>query len=192
MNVLDYVENELLTCLCSMLREQGRPACECHHFGGDVPPVGDRCQRSTTGENGQVWVRRASTAIEVDPDDRTFGGICGGSWQTQIELGIYRCITAIPTEEGGAPPAPYYDADRELLAADRATLAEVLCCWPLAGSPPQPVPFDVSVSVVAAQIVPLGPTGGCAGSLMMVAVETALTVEEDEEPIFISGPAGAS
>lgn len=191
MIVLDYIENELLSCLCSMLRAEGRPACECHHFGGDGPPVGDRCQQSTTGENGQVWVRRVSMAIEADEDEVTFSGFpCGGTWQTQIELGIYRCIQAVPSEDGAAPPAPYYDADRDLLAADRATLARVLCCWPLAGAPPVPLPFELSIAVIGAQVLPLGPTGGCAGSVMTIVVNTGLVVEESDEPVIVSGPAG--
>jgi hypothetical protein len=178
-NVLDYLEDELLSCLCSMLRTEGRPACECHHFGGDVPPVGDRCQANTAGENGQVWVRRISQAIEIDPEDITFGGLpCASSWQAQIELGIYRCITAIPDDNGNAPSPAAYDADRDLLAADRATLAQVLCCWPLVGEPPTPVPFDLPISVIAAQILPLGPTGGCAGSLLTLVVNAPLIVEE--------------
>lgn len=194
MNVLDYLENELLSCLCSALRTEGRPPCECHHFGGDVPPVGDRCQANTAGENGQVWVRRVSAAIEADEEAVTFSGFaCGSSvWQAQIELGIYRCITAIPDDNGNAPPPTAYDADRELLAADRATLAQALCCWPLAGEPPQPVPFELSIGLIGAQILPIGPSGGCAGSVMTIVVNTPLTVEESSEPIFISGPAGAS
>jgi hypothetical protein len=192
MIVLDYIENELLSCLCSMLRTEGRPACECHHFGGDVPPVGDRCQANTAGENGQVWVRRVSQAMENDGEDTTFGNFpCGSAWQAQIELGIYRCITAVPDDNGNAPPPTAYDADRDLLAADRATLAQVLCCWPLSGQPPAPLPFELSITVVAAQILPMGPTGGCAGSFMTIAVDTSLTVEEESGPIYVSGPAGA-
>lgn len=195
MNVLDYIENELLTCLCSMLRTEGRPACTCHHFGGDVPPVGDRCQANTAGENGQVWVRRISSAIEASDEDTTFSGwACGGGiWQSQIELGIYRCISAIPDENGNAPSPGAYDADREMLAADRASLASALCCWPLSGLPPQTLPFDLSVEVVGAQILPLGPTGGCAGSAMTVIINTPLTVDEggQEDQIFLSRPAGA-
>lgn len=179
MNVLDYLENELLSCLCSMLRDEGRPACECHHFGGDVPPVGDRCSANTSGENGQVWVRRVSQAMEADAEDLTFAGFtCDASWQAQIELGVYRCITAIPDDNGNAPPPAAYDADRDLLAADRATLAQVLCCWPLAGEPPTLLPFELSISVIAAQILPMGPTGGCAGSTLTLVVNTPLTAEE--------------
>lgn len=194
MNVLDYIENELLTCLCSTLRTEGRPTCTCHHFGGDVPPVGDRCQANTAGENGQVWVRRASSAIEAEADEVTFGGwACSGSvWQSQIELGIYRCISAIPDENGNAPAPSAYDADRELLAADRATLAQVLCCWPLAGAPPARLPFELSIAVIGAQVLPLGPTGGCAGSVMTIVVNTGLVVEESAEPVFVSGPAGGA
>lgn len=190
MNVLDYIENELLTCLCEALITEGRPVCECHHFAGDVPPVGDRCQANTAGQNGQAWVRRASTAIEADADMTTFAGFtCDGTWQAQIEIGIYRCISAVPDESGNAPSPSAYNADRELLAADRATLAQVLCCWPLSGEPAVQQPFELGITVVGAQILPLGPTGGCAGSVMMLVVNTALTAQEEEGPIFVSGPA---
>lgn len=197
MNVLDYLEDELLSCLCSMLATEGRPACACHHYGGEEPPVGDRCAANeTTGENGQVWVRRVQQIIQADPEDVTFAGApCGGVWRALIELGIYRCISAVPDESGSAPPPENYDADRDLLAADRATLAQVLCCWPLAGEPPvtdppAPLPFELAISVLSAEIVPTGPTGGCAGSILTVMVDTALTAEETADPVWVSGPAG--
>lgn len=178
-NVLDYLENELLSCLCSALATEGRPACACHHFGGEDPPVGDRCSTNDAGENGQVWVRRVNQFMQVETQDVTFGGVpCGDVWQATIELGIYRCITAIPTESGAAPPPENYDADRDLLAADRATLAQVLCCWPLAGSPPGPEAPDIGVSVLSADISPTGPTGACAGSILTLGISAALTVEE--------------
>lgn len=195
-NVLDFVENELRTCLCEMLISEGRPVCACHHFGGEDPPVGDRCSTNAAGENGQAWVRRVSQSFEADPDQVTFAGqACGASWTAVIEVGIYRCIQAIPNEDGSAPDPELYNADRELLAADRATLAQVLCCWPLAGEPPEPVDFELSVAVTAAQIVPTGPTGSCAGSIMTITLETGGLVEEEAvEPIgfvgFVSRPAG--
>lgn len=192
MNILDFIENELLTCLCEALIAEGRPVCACHHFAGISPPVGDRCN-STETENGQAWIRRVSQAFAADPEEVTFGGqACGAAWTAEIELGIYRCIEGVPDEDGNAPPVEAYDADRELLAADRATLAQVLCCWPLAGEPPTPVDFDFSLTVTGAQITPVGPTGKCGGSLMTIALQTsALVEEEDDEPIgFVSRPAG--
>ena len=179
MNVLDYIENELLSCLCEMLASEGRPACACHHFGGEDPPVGDRCSTNDAGENGQVWVRRVSQSVQVNLDEVTFGGApCGGAWEAVIELGIYRCISAVPVEGGGAPPPEDYDADRDLLAADRASLAQVLCCWPLAGSPPDMQAPDIGASVLSASIVPTGPTGACAGSILTLVVNAPLTVED--------------
>lgn len=197
MNVLDLVEDELLTCLCEMLITEGRPVCACHHFGGEDPPVGDRCSTNDDGQNGQAWIRRVSQSFVVDPEQITFGGeACGSSWQADIEVGIYRCIQAVPDELGDAPPVEFYAADRELLAADRATLARVLCCWPLAGTPPVPVDYTLSLSVTGAAIVPTGPSGKCAGSILTISLETGTLVEEeDEEPIgfvgFVSRPAGA-
>jgi hypothetical protein len=220
-NVLDYIEDELLSCLCNMLATEGRPACACHHYGGEEPPVGDRCSSNDAGKNGQVWVRRVQASLTAEREDVTFAGApCGGIWQAVIELGIYRCISAVPGDDGTAPPVEHYDADRDLLAADRATLAQVLCCWPLGGDAPVPppiqagvaadatdptgmtvevtwnnptalpLPFEMDVSVLGATILPTGPTGACAGSILTITVVTALTAEEEAEPIWVSGPAG--
>lgn len=199
MNILDFVENALRTCLCEMLIAEGRPVCACHHFGGAAPPVGDRCNATET-QNGQAWVRRVSQVFSVDPETITFGGQdCGAGWAAEIELGIYRCIQGVPEDDGKAPDVELYNADRELLAADRATLARVLCCWPLAGEPPEPVDFDFSLNVTGAQILPSGPSGKCGGSIMTIALQTTALVEDDsgggqdgEEPIgfFVSRPAG--
>lgn len=179
MNVLDYIEDELLSCLCSMLATEGRPACVCHHYGGEDPPVGDRCSANDEGENGQVWIRRVQQQMRADADTITFAGVaCGGSWRTVIELGIYRCISAVPGDNGAAPPPENYDADRDLLAADRASLTRVLCCWPLAGEPPEPVAFDLSINIVSADISPTGPTGACGGSILTVTIDSLLTVED--------------
>lgn len=181
-NVLDYVENELLSCLCSMLATEGRPTCVCHHYGGEDPPVGDRCSTDGNGANGQAWIRRVQQTLQLDTDRLTFGGVvCGGMWQAVIELGVYRCISAVPDEQGAAPPPENYDADRDLLAADRATLAQVLCCWPLSGTTPPGQSFDIYLDVLTAEIVPTGPTGGCAGSILMVTIAAPLTVEEPQQ-----------
>lgn len=179
MNVLDYIEDALLSCLCNMLATEGRPACACHHYGGEDPPVGDRCSSNAEGENGQVWVRRVNQFFQSESEDITFGGVpCGGIWQATIELGIYRCISAVPSESGEAPPPEHYDADRDLLAADRTTLTQVLCCWPLGGLPPAPSLPDIGVSVTSADISPTGPTGACAGSILTLGLLAPLTVEE--------------
>lgn len=179
MNVLDYIENELLSCLCSMLATEGRPTCVCHHYGGEDPPVGDRCSSDGEGANGQAWVRRVQQLLQADADELTFGGTpCAGMWQVVIELGVYRCISAVPDDNGTAPPPENYDADRDLLAADRATLAQVLCCWPLSGTPPEPQPFEIGLNVLSAEIVPTGPTGACAGSILTLIVNAPLTVED--------------
>lgn len=187
-NVLDFVENELRTCLCELLIAEGRPVCACHHFGGEDPPVGDRCSTNDAGENGQAWVRRVSQTFNTSPDDFTFGGVACGveAWTAQIEVGIYRCIQAIPNEDGSAPDVELYNADRELLAADRATLAQVLCCWPLAGEPVEPPGFELSVTVTSASIVPTGPTGSCAGSILTLVVDSALTAVEPEASLVAS------
>lgn len=194
MNLLDELENLLLLCLCEKLATAGRPVCVCQHYAGERPPVGDRCSQEN-GANGQAWIRRGSSAMGIDPDQITFAGLpCGGGtlWGTDIELGIYRCISAVPTPEGNAPAPEAYTADRDLIMADRATLAEVLCCWPFAGEPPEGYEFDMSgIAIAAVNMETTGPTGSCAGSIMTLTVDAALIAPPLEaEPLFVSGPAG--
>lgn len=182
MNVLDFVENELLTCLCERLIDEGRPVCVCHHYAGESRPPSDRCGKSPDGGNGQAWIRRGISQVEHNTERITIGGVaCGSSeWITTIELGIYRCLTAVPGEKGKPPRVEAYAADRELIAADRATLAAVLCCWPLAGEPPAPVKFDLALTVLSAQIASTDPQGACSGSVLTIVLRTAL--ETDETP----------
>lgn len=222
MNLLDELENLLLLCLCEKLVVAGRPTCVCQHYAGEAPPVGDRCSQEN-GANGQAWIRRGGSLMGVDNDEITFAGIpcgAGSQWGTDIELGIYRCISAVPTAEGQAPSPEQYAADRELLMADRATLAEVLCCWPFAGEPPAGYEFDLSgVAITGVTMETTGPTGSCAGTIMTITVDSGLiapsllpsmlvaSVDADpEDPtgqtavvtwrneaapeVFISGPAG--
>jgi hypothetical protein len=178
-NLLDELENLLLLCLCEKLAVAGRPTCVCQHYGGEEPPVGDRCSQEN-GANGQAWIRREGSELVVDEDQITFAGLpcgAGSAWNTTIELGVYRCISAIPTEGGAAPAPEQYAADRELLAADRATLAEILCCWPFAGEPPEGYEFDLSgIAITGASIAPTGPSGSCAGSILTLIVSSPLTV----------------
>lgn len=199
MNLLDELENLLLLCLCEKLAAAARPVCACHHYGGETPPPGDRCSQEN-GRNGQAWVRRVSSQLTSEADDITFAGVpcgAGSDWTTIIELGVYRCITAIPAEDGSAPPPENYDADRALLAADRATLAELLCCWPFAGTPPEDYPYDMSgIALTRSEITPTGPTGSCAGSVLTLTISSALIAPALEElqgiQVFVSGPAGGA
>lgn len=197
MNLLDELENLLLLCLCEKLAAAARPVCACQHYGGENPPPGDRCSHQD-GLNGQAWIRRVASQLTSEPDEITFAGVpcgAGSSWTTIIEIGIYRCISAVPDENGAAPPVEDYDADRELLAADRATLAEILCCWPFAGDPPEDYPYDMSgIAITRSDILPTGPTGSCGGSILTLTVTSALIAPEVAElagvPVFVSGPAG--
>lgn len=199
MNLLDELENLLLLCLCEKLAAEDRPVCACQHYGGETPPPGDRCSQDV-GLNGQAWVRRVSSTLISQADQITFAGVpcgAGSAWNTVIELGIYRCISAIPAEDGSAPPVEAYAADRALLAADRATLAEVLCCWPLAGEAPEDYEFDMSgIAMLRAELVPTGPTGSCAGSILQITFASPLIAPELETvgqvQLFVSRAAGGS
>ena len=135
-NALDYLENELLSCLCDMLATEGRPACACHHFGGEDPPGVTGARRMTRARTARCGCAASRRRCRSAWRKSRSAGCRAAARDAVIELGIYRCISAVPVEGGGAPPPEDDDADRDLLAADRASLAQVLCCWPLAGSPP--------------------------------------------------------
>jgi len=209
---LGNLENGLLACLCAMLAAEGRPVCVCHFYAGDTRPPADRCQSNNIGGNGQAWLRRDVSVLRTSNTLPTFGGgtCSSGSWQTTIELGIYRCISAVPGEKGQAPTPEQYLDDRTMFNADKQTLYQVLCCD--AWDDP-----TLQVSVVNASIDPIGPSGACGGSVLQITVEgdptdtdgaaqellmtvtgdpadptgmTALAAWTVQGP-FVSGPAGA-
>lgn len=184
--LLDQLEDELKDCLCRMLEEEGRPVCACHHFAGETLPVSDRCD-SENGTNGQAWLRRVRSSLSTRSGRATFGAeICGeGGWETVIELGIYRCISAVPDDQGNAPPVEAYNADRELLNLDKYTLSRVLCCetWE------NPDVMD-GFSISSVQIEPNGPKGACSGSILTMVVTGDPMVILPDEAGFVSGPAG--
>lgn len=189
MDVLAFLEAQLLTCLCEMLATEGRPVCACHKFGGASLPVADRCKRNDAGENGQAWVRRAQQSLQQSEDGTFTGQPCSGAWSDTIELGIYRCLKAVPNEKGQAPPVEYYDEDYDLLTADRLTLSRVLCCDVLRADATLPV--NAVFTVEEAEISPHGPSGACGGSILTLRISTVLeSTERDPEQLFVSQAAG--
>jgi hypothetical protein len=188
---LDQFEDDLLACLCELLITEGRPVCACHHYGGARRQPADRCGESD-GANGQAWLRRdESVWTPQDGSQMTWGGsFCGAgsAWQTEIEVGIYRCIKAVQQDKV-APDPDLYNQDRELLAADRQTLYQVLCCdaWD-----DDNYPFGL----LSAQVSPQGPMGACAGSILTFSISGDPTVTDEPVPapepemVFVSGPAG--
>lgn len=185
--VLDRLEKELIDCLCRLLEEEARPTCICHLYAGENRPVSDRCN-SKGDANGQAWLRRGTSTLVTSAGRPTFGGgLCGSGsgWETTIELGIYRCITAVPGEKGEAPSKEKYEADRALMDADKQTLYGVLCCdtW---NDPDLMNAF----SIVAARVDPIGPNGACGGSMLTIQVAGEPTEMVEEEVGFVSAPAG--
>jgi hypothetical protein len=196
--LIDQLENALLTCLCEMLVEDGRPVCACHHYHGATRPPGDRCGTDGNGGNGMAWLRRDDSEMSPQGESalRTWGGgICGASqqWRTTIEIGIRRCISAVQ-EDTTPPPTDAYDADRELLNADKQVLYRVLCCDVWSDDPG----FDV----VSARVEPLGPLGKCSGSILTIELAGDVMATDDvvvpvpdavaRPVVYISGPAGVA
>lgn len=185
---IDQLENELLACLCRMLSEEGRPPCVCHFYSGDDRPPADRCSTNSAGGNGQAWLRRDTSQLSTSSGNETFGGgICaaGNGWETVIELGIYRCISAVADDNGRAPSVESYNDDRELMNADKQTLYRVLCCdtWDDQDA------VD-SFGIREVRLEPLSPKGGCAGSSLTITVSGNPSSFVADNPGFASSPAG--
>jgi hypothetical protein len=207
--LLDQLENDLLACLCRLLMEEGRPVCACHHYAGEARPPADRC--GTDGAaNGMAWLRRDSSEFVLRAESLTWsGGSCSGSeWQVTLELGVRRCIKALP--QGDNPPHPdLYTQDRELLTADYHTLMRVLCCDVFVGD------NDHGFTVEGGSVEPLGPQGACSGNVLTLTLSGDPQATDDPEieamvtgaaadptgytaqvswatpPVYVSGPAGA-
>lgn len=188
MALIDEFEDQLLACLCRMLEEEGRPVCACHFYAGENRPPADRCGTNDTGGNGQAWLRRDTSQLSTSGGRATFGGgICGegDGWETTIELGIYRCITAVPDDNGKAPPKEAYDDDRALMNFDKQTLYRVLCCevWDNQDA------ID-AFTINQVRLDPIGPQGACGGASLLIRVTGNPMDTSVEEPGFASAPAG--
>lgn len=109
--------------------------------GGEV--AWDQCDCE-----GQAWARFV-TATPVLGTRKANGQSCVEWWDVTFAVGVLRCVKG-PTQRGILPSGEQISADGERFATDLVTLMTAIEC-------------DGFVRQIG-QALPLGPSGGCAGS----------------------------
>lgn len=155
------VVQALVACLCQQLTRTPRgPVCHCCVVWGDQPPPADVCGcdcvvgTPPVAGSGQAWARIVGI---------TYGGRCPGGITVDVELGVLRCVTAQPDEVTGVVDCAAAEADAVAFAADMAALRRAPKCCAALG--------DKTWRV--ANVLPVGPAGGCAGSIARVGIDMA-------------------
>lgn len=129
--------------------------CDCDGRDADDQPA-----------TGSAYVR----VSQITPADLTGQGQrrassirpqrCGHAWIVTYELGIMRCYPT--TQDGGPLPAAQVDQAAQRFLSDQAAVMRTInCCTYL----------DRHSGIEVVQIVPVGPSGGCAGSVGTIRVQ---------------------
>lgn len=154
----------LLECLCQTLNaEPYTPVCRCcARHSQSFPPM-DACDCSCTvgnppaDGNGEAWVRVVRTYSATN-QSRIPG--CPTLLVIELQLGIYRCISGVPDQDGTPPGCEAITNDALLMLNDAAAMRRAaMCCSAIA---------DLDPVIGAYQ--PIGPSGGCAGGALTVTV----------------------
>lgn len=172
------VLNALRECLRAQLVDVGNPVCHLPVIWGDSPLPAQRCDcECGAWGNGEGWVR--ITRVEQTPrlPGRTAGrrpgagsrywpDVCSGGvlvWDTQIEMGVWRCAPTLDGTTGAPPGDDEYDAHTQTILNDMAALTRTwACCTYLQD---REIPHQVET------VVPSGPAGGCSGAIASGRVE---------------------
>lgn len=165
--VVGIVEG-LTTCLCLAAEAAGAPLCMCCPVHTDRPPAADgcSCQCTKIGPDGRPvagkglgWVRTVNEELIPGPTGAgrpRAGCRPPGKWRVTVEIGILRCI--VSANQAQPPTCDQRRQDHARAKADEWLLRWLVqCCPALQG-----------IGLFSARIVPLGPSGGCAGSIMQI------------------------
>ncbi|MEU6932881.1 hypothetical protein AB0A05_27405 [Streptomyces sp. NPDC046374] len=166
--IMEEILGGLATCLCTTLARAGRPACCCMWYRGSGRPPMDYCHCDCEDGEGQgvAWVRMLNmeNAAMTGTNPRISGfradcAIPAPRWRMTVELGVYRCV---PTGDGENGPSCQ---ERTNSAADGhwddlLLMQAAQCC-----------PAIVNRRPVFIRVDPVGPLGGCAGSVVALWVD---------------------
>lgn len=90
-NTLTPLMDAVLTCVCTRLAADGRPACMCCNVVSEVAPPMTQCACDCDGPGqGWGWIRfdRAEfQGLDVPASCVT------GVWRSTFQVGVYRCVT---------------------------------------------------------------------------------------------------
>lgn len=154
----------VLACVCNELNTAGRPVCTCAvRHAIQWPSMEGCCECPHPSANGQAWAR----FTRVDPTQDTFladDTTCNQTVNFVFDVGVHRCVAAFGDNNGAAPSPATYTADALALINDEAHIRRAIACCP------EPAPGSVLTGWRwrAAQSLPLGPLGGCAGVVVTV------------------------
>lgn len=156
-------------CVCTKLRDAGRPACDCClvHGASVMSMDGCSCDCDDDTATGRVTGRvlrviPAPSAV-VNPRHSCLTAMV----QVTLQIGVFRCIT-IP-EDGAEPGCDVTTAEAlGFLADEQAMRAALACCADLSQIPGK-------WQLGAGEWEPHGPSGGCAGGVISVNATGAVT-----------------
>ncbi|MEU0770639.1 hypothetical protein [Streptomyces albogriseolus] len=167
--VMEEIMTGLATCLCTTLAKAGRPACCCMWFRGAHRPPMDYCHCDCdNGGQGVAWVRMLNmenTAMTgTNPRISGFRADCAvpaPRWRITVEMGVYRCVDTGDDDQGPDCAQRTNDAANghwdDLLIMQAAS-----CCDVIRNRRP-----------VFIRVDPVGPSGGCAGSVVAMWLDYA-------------------
>ena len=161
---------ELLNCLCTALNQQTNPPEICCLRAGDSVTA-DIGQYYDECCSGLAYVRPAGfymTGTQEGPfpspsTDQAINACGVPAWGLQLEMGVLRCIQT----SGQISCATWTDAVVQQLADAKAMRAAVCCLEQLHD------PSDVALGAWT----PIGPAGGCLGSVWQVSVQVSNVCE---------------
>lgn len=175
--IADQLTYPTASALRDCLREQaiesiaGRVVSAVVRYGGAGSATMDGCDCDGRDADDQPATGTAFVRVaQVTPADLSGQGTrrassirpqrCGNVWIVTYELGIMRCY---PTTQDGAPlpPATVDTAAQQFLSDQAAIIRAIACCTYL----------DRHAGVEIVQVVPIGPSGGCAGSVATIRVQ---------------------
>ncbi|MFC5673905.1 hypothetical protein [Streptomyces incanus] len=167
--LMEEIMTGLATCVCTTLATAGRPACCCMWFRGSHRPPMDACHCDCdNGGQGVAWVRMLNmeNAAQTGTNPRISGfraycSIPAPRWRMTMELGVYGCVDT-GNEETGPDCATRSNAAADGAWDDLLLMQAAECCTVIRNRRP-----------VFIRVDPVGPTGGCAGSVVALWLDYA-------------------
>lgn len=159
----------ITACVCAKLRAIGRPACTCclTHSADVLAMSGCDCECDDAEATGRVTGRILQIAPAPSNTLDVTSSCLTAMVQVTLQIGVFRCIEL--ADDGSDTPCETLTAEAlGFLADEQAIRAALSCCTGL-----KDVPGKWRLSPGEWQ--PHGPAGGCAGGVISVNANGAVT-----------------
>lgn len=149
---------EILGCVCAALDSDSDCVCPCRTYVAHGQVAYDDCCE------GQLWIAVDRLFLyETFPTPTTRPVTCNPTLGADMSIGILRCAPT-PTSDGRAPTFMQLDtSSSQTLREGTIIMSSLICC--LLQNGPRHRRFTIGSQV------PIGPTGGCIGTLTRFSVE---------------------